>query len=332
MILAAAAMSGSVVALATVLSMVVLANAQPTARMARIGVMIGTGAPESQAGRAAFQQALGELGHVEGRTIEIQYRYGEGRHERFQAMAAEMVHLNVDLILAQSTPGARAAQSATRTIPIVFVLKGDPVENGLVPSLARPAGNITGVSGAIDDEFSGKFVELLREANPGITRMAMLRNPDIQLSAAYVRNMESAGRALGIRLLPALVRSPTELDAAFAAMIRERAGAVIVDPTIFFGAHYRRVADLAAKHRLPAIYGHPDAVDVGGLMSYAASTTEQWRRAAHYVDRILKGTRPADLPVEVSMRFELAINLRAARALGLTLPPSLLLRADRVIE
>jgi putative ABC transport system substrate-binding protein len=244
---------------------------------------------------------------------------------------AELVHLKVDVIVVASTPGAVAAKKATSTIPVVFTNVGDPVGAGIVASLARPGGNITGLTHVAVD-LSAKSLQLLKEVAPRVTRVAILFTPAHQLQAAMRREAQVAAQSLGVELQPVEVRNPSDFEGAFAKMTRERAGALIVFPEPLTFAHAKRIVDLAARHRLPAIYAFREHVEDGGLMSYGASLRDSYTRAAAYVDKILKGAKPADLPVEQPMRFELVINLNTAKALGLTIPQSVLIRADQVIQ
>jgi len=312
------------------LTTVSLADAQ-SKKVSRIGYLAGASAAVVTSGVEAFRHGLRELGYVEGQNIVIEYRYAEGKFERFADLATELVNLKVDLIVVQSTPAARVVKKATQTIPIVFVVSGDPVENGLVESLAKPGGNATGIAQGFE-EFGGKWLELLREAVPKMRTVAVLRNPDFPVAAAFERHQRDAAKALGLQLQIVPVQKIEELSSAFTSITKSRVGGVLVDPTVFFSSNYRRVVELAEKHRLPAIYGSRRFVDAGGLMSYADNDAERMRRAAVYVDKILKGTKPADLPVERAMKFEFVINLKAAKQIGLTVPPNLLVRADRVIR
>ena len=255
-----------------------------------------------------------------------------GRAERLPDLAAELVHLRVDLIVVPSTPTASAAKNVTSTIPLVTVGGGDPVGLGLVASLARPGGNITGLTGTVGPEIAGKQLELLKETVPKVSQVAVLWNPTTQGSALALREAETAARALGVEVQPLEARNLSDFDGAFAAMARRRAGALLVLGDVMFVTHRTRLADLAAKSRLPAMYALRQFVDDGGLMSYSANFADNFRRAATYVDKILKGARPADLPVERPTKFELVINRKAAKAIGLTIPQSLLLRADQVID
>jgi putative ABC transport system substrate-binding protein len=308
------------------------AEAQQRARIPRIGVLFPVEPSASHPNLAAFRQALRELGHVEEQTVAIEYRYGHGKTERFTDLTAELARLKVDIMVVGSTQAALAAKKATQTIPIVFVGGVDPVGVGLVTSFARPGGHITGLSFAYEEGFGGKWVQLLKEAAPKVTRVAVLRHETDPASAWYWPDMQKAARVLGLALQPLTVREPDQLVSVFSAMTKERAGAVIVDSSPFLSAHFVRVVDLAARHRLPAVFHNRRFVDAGGLMSYGVNLADLWRRAATYVDKILKGARPADLPVEQPTKFELVINLKTAKALGLTIPQTLLLRADQVIE
>jgi putative ABC transport system substrate-binding protein len=281
----------------------------------------------------AFRQGLRELGWAEGRNIVIDYRFAEGRLDRLPDLAAELVRLKVDIIVAQATPGAAAAKNATETIPIVMVPVGDPVGLGLIASLARPGGNVTGVSYSVGGlEIAGKQLELLKETLPKVRRVAVLSNPANPAHALVIRELNVAARSLGVQLQLLEARGPNEFDGAFAAMATERVGALLVVADTMFVLQRTRLADLAARSRLPAAYGWREHVEAGGLMSYGPSLRDLFRRSATFVDRILKGAKPGDLPVEQPTKFELVINLKTAKALGLTIPPSLLSRADHISE
>jgi putative ABC transport system substrate-binding protein len=306
-------------------------QAQQAKKFPRIGYLSGASASVDKSRAEALRQGLRAAGYVDRQNIVIEYRYADGNFERLPKLATELVNLNVDLIVVQSTPVARATKKATQVIPIVFVLTGDPVENGLVESLARQGGNATGISQGIE-EFGGKWVELLRDAVPKLSSVGVLRNPDFPVAAAFETHQRDAADALHLRLHIVPVRKLEELDGAFATMTKSRLGGVVVDPTVFFSNHYQRVVALAAKHRLPAIYGSKRFVEAGGLMSYSDDDVERLRRAAVYVDKILKGTRPADLPVQRATKFEFIVNLKTAKQIGLTIPPNVLVRADRVIK
>jgi putative ABC transport system substrate-binding protein len=283
----------------------------------------------------AFRQGLRDLSYVEGRNVVIEYRDAEGKVERLPALAAELVALKVDVIVVGgSTVAALAAKQATRTLPIVFASAGDPVGSGLVTSLARPGGNVTGLSN-LTSELVGKRLELVTQAVPGVSQVAVLRLPGAlgeRTAKDMLTGADVAARALGVRLQFVEARGPDDFDRAFSDMTRARAGALTVLPSNMFLREHRRLVDLAAKNRLPAVYFSRDFVDAGGLMSYGANGPDLYRRAATSVDKILKGAKPADLPVEQPTKFELMINLKTAKALGLTIPPSLLGRADQVIE
>jgi putative ABC transport system substrate-binding protein len=270
------------------------------------------------------------LGDVEGHSITIEYRYAEDRLDRLPDLVKELVHSKVDIIVAVSTPAIEAAKNATKTIPIIMAGVSDPVGTGFVASLARPGGNITGLS-LQSPELSGKRLELLKEVVPKLSRVAFLvhgQDPGHQL---FVKEAKEASRSLGIQVQPLVVGGIEGIDNAFPAMVRERLGALVVQP-IFVGTHAQRIASLAAKNRLPTISDPMEFVEAGGLMSYGPSRSALWLRAATYVDKILKGTKPADLPVEQPTKFEFVINLKTAKALNLTIPQSVLFRADRVIK
>jgi putative ABC transport system substrate-binding protein len=279
----------------------------------------------------AFHDGLRELGWTPGQNVRLEYRWADGRHDRLESLAHELVNLKPDVIMANSGPAASAAKRATTRIPIVFETLGDPVVAGLVASLARPGGNLTGLAG-ISAELSGKRLELLRELVPSLTRVGLLMNPGNVMSPPVVRETEQAARVLGMAVSTVEVRQPADLDRAFAGVIRSGAGALFVLPDVMLTTQRERILGLAAQHRLPAVYVESNWVPAGGLLSYAPSLDDQYRRAAVYVDKILKGARPADLPVEQPTKFELVINLKTAKALGLTIPQSLLLRADHVIQ
>jgi putative ABC transport system substrate-binding protein len=310
------------------------AEAQQAAKIARIGYLAIDLAANPHR-HEAFRQGLRDLAYVEGRNVVIEYRDAEGKPERLPALAAELVALKVDVIVVGgSTVAALAAKQATRTLPIVFALAGDPVGSGLVTSLARPGGNVTGLS-ILAAELVGKRLELLTQAVPGVTRVAVLRLPGAlgeRTEQDMLKEAEAAARALGVRPQFVEARGPADFDRAFSDMTRARAGALTVLPNNMFVRERRRLVDLAAKNRLPAVYLGREFVDAGGLMSYGPNSADVFRRAATYVDKILKGAKPSDLPVEQPTKFELVINLKTAKALGLTIPPSLLGRADQVIE
>jgi len=310
----------------------VTVEAQQPKKVYRIGVLTNVlpTAPEVLPLWEAFRQGLGERGWVEGRNIVIEGRYAQGRVERFPSLAAELASLKPDLIVAVSTLGARAAKQATSAIPIVMVYVGDPVEEGLVASLAQPGDNVTGLSFFTGPEIVGKYLELLKEAVPKVSRAAVLFHQATR--PVFLREAQAVAQALAVKLQPLEVRSPNDLEDAFAAMTKGRAHGLFVLPHPFTFAHARRIADLAAKKRLAAVYGFRESVEAGGLMAYAANAPEMFRRAANYVDKILKGTKPAELPVEQPKKFELVVNLKAAKQIGLTIPPNVLAGADKVIK
>ena len=310
------------------------AEAQQAAKIARIGYLSPNLATSPHL-RDAFLQGLRDLGYVEGRNVVIEYRDAEGKLERLPALAAELVALKVDVIfVAGGTRVTLAAMQATKTIPIVFTAAPDPVTDGLVTSLARPGGNVTGLSNLFE-ELGGKRLELLKQAVPGVDRVAVLWLPGAlgeRTEKEMLTGAEVAARGLGVRLQFVEARGPEDFDRAFSDMTRARAGALTVLSTSMFVSERRRLVDLAAKNRLPAVYGSREFVDAGGLMSYGANQLDLFRRAATYVDKILKGAKPGDLPVEQPTKFELVINLKTAKALGLTIPQSVLAHADDLIQ
>ncbi len=309
-----------------------VAEAQQAAKIARIGYLSPSLATSPHL-REAFRQGLRDLGYVEGRNLVIEYRDAEGKYDRLPALAAELVALKVDVIVAPGTPAALAAKHATRTLPIVFPVAVDPVQSGLVTSLARPGGNATGLS-AVSPDLASKWLELLKQAIPEVSRVAFLRQPGALGDADkdVLKQAEVATRALGVRLQLVEARGPADLDRVFSETTKARAGALVVLSTPMLSSQRKRLVDLAAKRRLPTMFSFRSYVDAGGLMSYGPNVEDMFRRAANYVDRILKGTKPADLPVEQPIKFELVMNLKTAKALGLTIPPSVLARADEVVE
>jgi putative ABC transport system substrate-binding protein len=322
-------------ALAVILSVVVAAlfapgatHAQPAGKVWRVGVLLSVGGdPRYQ----AFQQRLRELGYVEGQNVAFDWRRADGRLDRLPELAAELVRLKVDVIVADVTPAIRAAMQATSTVPIVMGMAADPVGSGLVSNLARPGRNVTGVSLMLAD-VSAKRLQLLKNALPRISRVAVLWNPGVPWHKAMLAEVEPAARSLGLQLLPVAVERPGELEAAFSAMAREKGDAAFLGDSPMFASHRTRLIDLAAKHRLPMIFGSREWVTAGGLMSYGPSFSDMFGQAAVYVDKILKGARAADLPVEQPTKVELVINLKTARALGLTIQPPVLARADQIIQ
>ena len=308
------------------------ADAQQAGKVPRVGWLGVGSAPATVHLVEAFRQGLRELGYVEGKDIVIEYRWAEGRFERLPDLAADLVRLKVDVILAVVQLAALAAKDATKTIPIVTAAATDPVESGLVASLARPGGNITGLTLTAGPEIVGKQLGLLKEAVPKVSRVAVLWNPTNPAAEPFLREVEGAARSLRLQLQLLEVRGPDEFESAFSAMTRGRAGALLVLTDPMFFLHRTRLADFATKSRLPAMLTFREYVEAGGLMGYAASLPDLWRRAPTFVDKILKGTKPADLPMQQPTRFDLVINLKTAKAIGLTIPQSFLLRADHVIQ
>jgi putative tryptophan/tyrosine transport system substrate-binding protein len=296
---------------------------------------LGIGSPDTEVSLAAFRQGLSEAGYAEGQSVTIHYRFAEGNPERFPALAAELVMLKVHVIVtAGGTLAAVAAKRATATIPIVFTAVGDPVEEGIVANLARPGGNVTGFSVTLPD-LIGKFLELIKEAVPGASRVALLLKPDAMPDRAREDRLKEAdvsARALGVKLQVFEARGREDFSGVFSDIHKARADALVVWPTPLFQLERRRLVDLAAEHRLPAVFPFKNYVEAGGLMSYGPNPPDLSRRAAIYAGKILKGTKPSDLPVEQPTKFELVINLRTAKALGIAVPASLLARADEVIE
>jgi putative ABC transport system substrate-binding protein len=310
-------------AAAALLAAPLAAEAQP----ARIGVLWPLSDDPTL---EAFRQGLRELGYVDGRNILIEYRYAGGNDELLPDLVADLIRLNVDVILTYGVTAARVAQKATATIPIVNGSMSDPVAAGLVPSLAKPGGNLTGLTSR-SPELSAKRVELIKEVVPRLSRLAVLATAG-RTAMLSLKETDVAGRSLGVAVQAFQVRGPGDLDNAFSAIAKERADALIVVPDLMFNEHRKQIVDLAAKHRLPATYFSKDFVDAGGLMSYASSFPDQFRRSAIYVDKILRGTKPGDLPIEAPAKFDLVVNVKAAKAIGLTIPLSVLVRADQVIK
>ena len=307
--------------------------AQPSDKVPRLGSLWPNTSSAHARNLDALLQGLRELGWVDGKNLVIEHRWADGTSDRLPDLAAELVRLKVDVIFASSTSAALAAKSATRTIPIVMATGGDVVGLGLAASLARPGGNVTGLTYDVDLHTNAKALELLKETVPSVSRVAVLASPANPSYARTIENVRVAARRLGVQLQVLDIRGPNEFPGAFAAMARERAGALLVfSGPEFGGGQVRRLLDLAAKSPRPAMYPSREYTEAGGLMSYGVNVPGNFHRASTYIDRILKGAKPADLPVEQPTKFELVINLKTAKALGLTIPPSLLLRADQVIE
>ncbi len=323
---------GLIVALAIgFLAAPLFADAQQPTKVPRIGLLSPFSPSDTALWHQAFRQGLRDLGWVEGKNISIEYRYAEGRTDRLPDLAADLVRLKVDIIIASVTTDALAAKKATRTIPIVMASVGDPVASGLVGSLARPGDNITGLS-QIAPELVGKRLELLKEIVPKLSRVAVLWRPEADSSPLAWKESQLPARALGLQVHSMEVRNSDDFDKAFEDATRARAGALAVTPDPLFVRNLKRIADLAAKNRLPSIFHLREFADSGGLVAYGVDRADMFRRAATFVDKILKGAKPADLPVEQPTRFELVINLKTAKALGLKIPKSVLIRADQLVQ
>jgi len=316
--------------IALLLALSVPADAQQTGKVPRIGILApGSSTFPTSAYHDSFRQGLRELGYIERKNIFIEIRYAEGKQDRLSDIATELVKLKVDVIVTATRPGVLAAKNATSAIPIVFAAVGDPVRAGLVSSLARPGGNITGLS-IIETELFGKRLELLKETFPKITRVAHFR--DATSPGTGSAEMQATASALGLQLQSLEVRSAKDFDGAFEAILKERAQALTATASPVISINQQRIVAFAATNRLPAIYPYSEVIDAGGLMFYGVSFSDLFRRAATYVDKILKGVKPADLPVEQPTKFEFVINLITAKQIGVTIPPNVLVRADRVIK
>jgi putative ABC transport system substrate-binding protein len=307
------------------------APARPAGRPPRVG-FLGNSTEALEANLVGpFREGLRALGYVEGRNLLIEYRWAEGDYGRLPALVGELLALKVDVIVTAGTPATLAVKKATSAVPLVMIAVGDPVGTGVVPSLARPGGNITGLT-SISTEMDGKRLELLTEVVPGLRDVAVLWNPASPLQVLAERQTQAGGRALGIKILSLGVRTPAEIDAAFVTIRRERPGGLLVLADRLFLHHRGHIMDFAARERLPGVHAYRELVEAGGLMSFGPSYPEMHRRAAYFVDRILKGARPGELPVERPPTFELVVNLKAARAMGLTLPQPVLLRATELLD
>jgi putative ABC transport system substrate-binding protein len=307
------------------------AEAQQRVRLPRIGYLGTSSASLEPELVKAFQKGLRDFGYVEGQNIAIEYRWAEGNDHRLPDLVADLVRLKVDLILTAGTPGALAAKRATQTIPIVMAVTGDAVGAGLVSSLARPGGNLTGLTAMVPD-LEGKRLELLREVFPTLTTVAVLLNTANPYNTIVWEQTQVSARALGVKVQPVDLRGPEEFKDAFAKLVRQRPDGLVMLADRFLLAHRTQIVDFVAKNRLPAIYPYRDFVVAGGLMSYSPNYEDLFLRSATYVDKILKGAKPSDLPIERPTKFELVINLKTAKALGLTISPSVLMRADQVVE
>jgi putative ABC transport system substrate-binding protein len=319
---------------ATLFALSYSASAQQPKKVPRIGYLSGVDPARESIRSEAFRLALRELGYIEGQNIAIEYRYAEGKRDRYPELAAELVRLKVDIIVGPSgSAPIRAAKNATKTIPIVMMsLAADPVEAGFVESLARPGGNITGLT-ILSRELGGKRLQLLKEAVPKVARVAVLYDPASSGTVLEVKEVLTvAARALGLTIQPWEVRDADGFERVFAALSKQRPEGLYVPPGPLMAANEKRIAGFALKSRLPSVYSNSEAVDAGGLMYYGADLADSYRRAATYVDKILKGAKPADLPVEQPKKFEFIINLETAKQIGLTIPPNVLARADKVIR
>ena len=309
-----------------------IAEAQQPVKVPRIGWLTGSPLSGNPERREPFRQGLRELGYVEGKTIVIEWRAADGKRDRYPMLLAELLRLKVDVIVCDSAGSTRHAKEATSTIPIVMTNDGDPVGNGFVASLARPGGNITGLS-TLSPEISGKRLELLKEIVPKLSRVALFGTSTSAINAQELKEVELAAGALGVKLQYLDVLAPKDIETAFRAAAKERSDAVLMNVSgALITSQRKEIAELAVKSRLPAIYAVSEDVDAGGLMSYGTNFDDLFRRAAVYVDKILKGAKPADLPVEQPTKFEFVINLKAAKQIGLTIPPNVLARADKVIK
>jgi ABC-type uncharacterized transport system substrate-binding protein len=322
-------LAASILIVVAVVAVPLAAHAQPATKVFRVGYLGGENA--SSPFFEAFRAGLRRLGYVEGRNITIESRHAQGRADRLPDLANELVALKVDVLVAASGPVAQVARRAAGTIPLVIGVSGDPVEGGFVASLARPGGNVTGMS-YLQPELAGKRLQLLREIAPKVTRVAVLVNPNHSGEDQEWREMDAAAKTLGMTLVHHVMPVTSDLTEVFAAITRDRAEAIVMVPGPLTNANRKSIADFGLKARLPVIAGWSEHVEAGSLLSYGPSRRDTFRRLAAYVDRILRGEKPADLPVERPTRFDLVVNLRTAKALGLTIPPSLLLQADEVIE
>jgi putative tryptophan/tyrosine transport system substrate-binding protein len=316
---------------AAAVCLAVLAHAQQARKVPRVGLLSPFSSSDTALWHQAFLQGLRDLGWIEGKTIIIEYRYAEGRNDRLPELVADLIRFKVEIIVTAVTNDTLAAKNATREIPIVMVAAGDPVATGIVESLARPGGNITGLS-QMNPELIGKRLELLKEIVPELSSVAVLWNPEDPISILGWNEIQLPARKLGVEAHSLQVRSSGDLDKAFDAAARTRVGALVIMPNPVFVTNLKRIADFATQNRLPSIFHLREFADAGGLVSYGVDRSDLFRRAATYVDKILKGANPADLPIEQPTKFELVVNLKTAKALGLAVPPSVLARADEVIE
>ena len=308
-----------------------LAEAQLTTKLHRIGYLHSGSASRPPASLAAFRQGLKDLGYIEGKNITIAYRFAEFKPDRISELAAELVRLKVDVIVTSQTPSVQAIQKVSSSIPIVFGVLSYPVENGIIESFARPGRNATGLT-VLSEELNGKRLELLKEAAPQIIRVGVISNLDNPTQPLEWEGIQAAAQGLGLTLQSLGVRSNKDFDNVFKEAVSERVQALINLPEALVNSNFKRIAEFAATRKLPAIYSDPSSIEVGGLMFYGPITADLWRRVGIYVDKILKGAKPADLPVERPVKFEFFVNLKTAKQIGLTIPPNVLARADRVIR
>ena len=313
------------------LTVICATDAQLATKTPRIGYLHSGSAARPPASLEAFRQGLRDLGYIEGKSITIEYRWAEYKPERLPDLAAELVGLKVDVIVTSQTPSVQAIKKVSSTIPIVFGVLSFPVENGIIASFARPGGNATGLT-VLSEELNGKRLELLKESVPKMARVGVLSNLDNPTQPLEWKEIQVAAQVLGLKLQSLGVRSVNDFDGVFKAALRDRAQALINLPEALVNANFKSIAEFAVKHKLPTMYSDLSGIDAGGLMFYGPITADLWRRAAIYVDKILKGSKPADLPVERPMKFEFVVNLKTAKQIGLTIPPNVLARADRVIR
>ena len=306
-------------------------HAQSQTKVWRVGFLSATSAAAASKAVEALRAGLREAGYVEGNNLALEFRWADGKFDRLPALAAELVQLKVDAIIASSSLAVEAMRQATASIPIVMTGVGNPVGSGFVASLAHPGGNITGLTN-VSIDISSKYLEFLHEAAPKVSRVAILINPVHANHPVVLKQVQAGAKSIGVTVAPITVRTVDQMGAALAAVVREHAGALIVPPDPGFQTKAREVAEFAVKHRLPTMFGTNGAAESGGLLSYAANTADMMRRAGGLIAKILGGTKPADLPVEFPTRFEMAVNLKVAKALGLTIPQSLLIRADKIIQ
>jgi putative ABC transport system substrate-binding protein len=316
---------------ATLCALCASVEAQQSRKVPRLGVLMTVSASSASRRLEAFQQGLRELGYIEGKTISFEYRYAEGRPETLPERVAELIRLQIDLLVVDTSNATQAAKDATKTIPVVFTTANDPVGDGQVASLAKPGGNLTGLA-ILALDLNGKRLELLKEAFPKFTRVAFLTRMRLGIAEQRFQEAEAAAKGLGLRLQFLEGKTADHLESAFEEAKRAGVQAVLAHPSTFVVINRARIIHLAIKHRLPTIYSGAEAAEAGGLMSYGPDIVDNYRRAAVYVDKILKGAKPADLPVQQPMKFEFIINLKTAKQIGVTIPPSLLARADRVIK